>query len=192
MTSRPLRQLFWVLLLSLLPLVEPVLRLAIYSARLASLPAPERLRFPIDAARPVSIRDSWHAARPGGRRHEGVDIFAPHGTPVLATTEGIVARLGRNRLGGMVVWIIGPGGQRHYYAHLSRFADLRRGQRIEAGTVIGYVGNTGNARSTPPHLHYGIYVAGGAINPFPLLQKQALQHFRQGWRRGPERIPARL
>lgn len=192
MASRHLRQLFWVLFLSLLPLVEPVLRLAIYTARLASLPVPERLHFPIAAARPVSIRDSWDAVRPGGRRHEGVDIFAPHGTPVRSTTEGVVARLGRNRLGGMVVWIIGPGGQRHYYAHLSRFADLRRGQRIEAGAVIGYVGNTGNARSTPPHLHYGIYVAGGAINPFPLLQKQALQQVDEGRRHGRERIPARL
>lgn len=192
MASRLSRQLFWVLLLSLLPLVEPVLRLAIYAARLASLPAPERLIFPVDTARPGGLRDSWHAARQGGRRHEGIDIFAPHGTPVRATTEGIVARIGSNRLGGMVVWVIGPGGQRHYYAHLSRFADLRRGQRIAAGSVIGYVGNTGNARGTPPHLHYGIYVAGGAINPYPLLQKPAAGAGREPWQPGPERISAGL
>lgn len=78
-------------------------------------------------------------------------------------------RRGHNALGGNVVWVLGPGGQRHYYAHLDRFAHVPVGQRIEPGTVLGYVGNTGNARMTPPHLHYGIYGSAGAINPFPLL-----------------------
>jgi murein DD-endopeptidase MepM/ murein hydrolase activator NlpD len=168
-----------VLLLRWLPVVEPVLRRAIYTARLVSLRAPAHLVCPIDTSRRGTVRYSWLAARQGGRRHEGIDIFAPHGTPVRATTEGVVARIGKNRLGGMVVWVIGPGGQRHYYAHLSRYADLRRGQRIAAGTVIGYVGNTGNARGTPPHLHYGIYIAEGAINPYPLLQKQAFPDGRE-------------
>jgi murein DD-endopeptidase MepM/ murein hydrolase activator NlpD len=73
-------------------------------------------------------------------------------------------------LGGNVVWIFGPGGQRHYYAHLERFADLRPGDLVMPGDIVGYVGNTGNARGTPPHLHYGIY-ASRAVNPFPLLQR---------------------
>ena len=192
MASRGWRQFFWVLVLTVLPLVEPVVRMAIYSVRLTLLPAPEQLFFPIDRPRSRVLRDSWHAVRPGGRLHEGIDIFAPHGTPVRSTTEGVVARIGRNRLGGMVISIIGPGGQRHYYAHLSRFADLRRGQRIAAGTVIGYVGNTGNARGTPPHLHYGIYVGRGAINPFPLLQKPAALAVREPSRPCLERFSAGL
>jgi murein DD-endopeptidase MepM/ murein hydrolase activator NlpD len=67
-----------------------------------------------------------------------------------------VLRVGNNQLGGRVVWVLGPGAQRHYYAHLDRFADVSAGMRIEAGTVLGYVGTTGNAAGTPPHLHYGV------------------------------------
>ena len=79
-------------------------------------------------------------------------------------------RVSTNRLGGQVVWVLGPGGQRHYYAHLDRYADIVDGQRVRPGSVLGYVGNTGNAAGTPPHLHYGIYEAGDAINPYPLLR----------------------
>ena len=79
--------------------------------------------------------------------------------------------VGHNRLGGRIVRVFGPGGQWHYYAHLDRFADVRTGDVIAGGTVIGYVGDSGNARGTPPHLHYGIYrFRGGAINPYPLLK----------------------
>ena len=100
-----------------------------------------------------------------GRKHEGIDIFAARGTPVHSATEGIVLRVGANRLGGRVVWVLGPGGQRHYYAHLDRFADISAGLQVRAGTVLGYVGTTGNAAGTPPHLHYGVYESGGPINP---------------------------
>lgn len=82
-------------------------------------------------------------------------------------------RRGDNVLGGHVLWVLGPGGQRHYYAHLEGFSPLSVGERIHAGTVLGYVGNTGNAKTTPPHLHYGIYGHAGAINPFPLLTASA-------------------
>lgn len=162
-----------VFLSGLIALIEPYLQMAIYTARLTSLPVPESLEIPVDRVRPDALRDSWHAARTAGRQHEGIDIFAPRGTPVRATTEGVIAHVGTSRLGGRVVWIIGPGGQRHYYAHLERFADVYRGQRIAPGDLLGYVGNTGNARGTPPHLHYGIYTVGGAINPFPLLRKKS-------------------
>jgi len=57
----------------------------------------------------------------------------------------------------------------HYYAHLDDYADIRRGQLVAPGDVLGFVGNTGNAKGTPPHLHYGIYAGGGALNPYPLL-----------------------
>jgi murein DD-endopeptidase MepM/ murein hydrolase activator NlpD len=67
------------------------------------------------------------------------------------------------------VWILGPGLERHYYAHLDRYADVREGDRVAAGDVIGYTGNTGNARGGPVHLHYGIYRYGGAQNPYARL-----------------------
>jgi len=162
------------LLLLLLFLAEAPLKMAWYAARLAAMPAPQSLAMPVDGVHRTALRDNWHAPRDGGaRRHEGLDIFAPRGRPVRATTEGIVLDVGNNRLGGQVVWVLGPGGQRHYYAHLDRFSDVRRGQRVASGNVLGYVGTTGNARGTPPHLHYGIYTNAGAINPYPLLARDA-------------------
>ncbi len=131
--------------------------------------APATLPVPVAGVGRTTLADSWGAPRSGGRRHQGIDIFAPRGTPVHASTDGLVWRVGQNRLGGNVVWVLGPGRQLHYYAHLDRFADVRAGQFVTAGTALGYVGTTGNARGGPPHLHYGIYGDGGAINPFPLL-----------------------
>lgn len=163
-----------VLLLFLLFMAEAPLKMAWYAARLAAMPAPQSLAMPVDGVHRTALRDNWHAPRDGGaRRHEGLDIFAPRGRPVRAATEGIVLDVGNNRLGGQVVWVLGPGGQRHYYAHLDRFSDVRRGQRVASGNVLGYVGTTGNARGTPPHLHYGIYTNAGAINPYPLLVRHA-------------------
>src|SRR6266545_4619655 len=124
---------------------------------------------PLAARRVRRFVDSWGNARSGGRRHEGIDIFAPKDTPVLSTTRGIVTRVGANRLGGQIVWILGPGLERHYYAHLSRYGGFRAGDRVEAGAIIGYAGNTGNARGGPVHLHYGIYHNGTAQNPYPRL-----------------------
>ncbi len=152
------------------PWIGPWLDNALFAIRLTTQPAPERIAVPVQGVARSSVNDTWGAARSGGRRHEGVDIFARRGTPVIAATEGIVSRIGENRLGGTVVWVYGPGRQRHYYAHLDRVAEsLESGQRVAVGDVLGYVGNTGNARTTPPHLHYGIYTVTGAINPYPLL-----------------------
>lgn len=155
-------------------LAEAPLRLVFYSAQLAAMPAPASLAMPVEGVRPASLRDSWHAPRDGGgRRHEGLDIFAPRGRPVHSATEGIVLQVGANPLGGQVVWVMGPGRQRHYYAHLDRYAGVRAGQRVQPGTVLGYVGTTGNARGTPPHLHYGIYTESGPISPYPMLTRMA-------------------
>lgn len=119
-----------------------------------------------------TLVDTWGGARSGGRRHEGIDIFAPRGTPIQATTRGLILNVGPNTLGGRTVMVLGPGSQRHYYAHLERYVPgLKRGDWVQAGDVVGYVGNSGNARGTPPHLHYGVYAAGGAINPAPLLRR---------------------
>jgi len=158
------------LLLGGYALLGPYLKNMLYAMRLASMAAPGALPVPVRGVAPRGLRDTWHGARSEGRKHEGIDIFARRGTAVTSSTEGIVLRVSTNRLGGQVVWVLGPGGQRHYYAHLDRYADIADGQRVRAGTVLGYVGTTGNAAGTPPHLHYGIYEAGGAINPYPMLR----------------------
>lgn len=114
--------------------------------------------------------DTWQAARSGGRKHEGVDIFAKRGTPIHSTTSGIIVKIGTNKLGGKFVSIM-HGRTVHYYAHLEDWAELKRHQWIEQGTIIGTVGDSGNAKGTPPHLHYGIYTPTGAVNPFPLIKQ---------------------
>ena len=88
------------------------------------------------------LTDTWGGARSQGRSHEGI-----------------------------VVFIIGPGGAGHYYAHLEDYADISPNDWVNSGDIIGYVGDSGNAKGTPPHVHYGIYINGSAVNPYPLLQK---------------------
>ena len=130
-------------------------------------PAEQSLPNPVKGKR---FDDTWGAARSQGRRHEGVDIFAKKNTPIRSTTPGIVTKIGRNRLGGKVIGIQGPGAW-HYYAHLNKFARIRLYERVKEGQVIGYVGKTGNARTTPAHLHYGVYLPSGAVNPYPLINQ---------------------
>ena len=151
-----------------LPTIRRGVERAWFVTTLSTEPPPAQLALPVERTRARRVADSWHAPRPGGRRHEGIDIFAPKGTPVLSTTRGIVVRVGTNRLGGQVVGVLGPGLEWHYYAHLDRFGSFREGDIVRPGDVIGYVGNTGNARGTPSHLHYGIY-KGGATNPYVRL-----------------------
>ncbi len=108
---------------------------------------------------------------PDAHWHEGIDIFAPAGTPLVAAERGVVTKVGSNRLGGLTVWLHGESGTDWYYAHLLAHApDLVGGQLVEAGTLLGYVGNTGNALTTPSHLHLELHTNGGdAVDPFPLL-----------------------
>ena len=132
------------------------------------LPAENSLPSPLPEQ---SLTDTWGAARSQGRSHEGIDIFAARGTPIQSTTQGIVRKVGENNLGGRVVVVVGPGGAGHYYAHLEDYADIAPNDWVNQGDVIGYVGDSGNAKGTPPHAHYGIYINGNAVNPYPLLQK---------------------
>jgi len=150
--------------------LKPTIERALYAVRLMAMDKPAALPVPVEGVRARALRDTWGGARSQGRKHEGIDIFAARDTRVRSSTEGIVTQVGTSNLGGLVVWVMGPGGQRHYYAHLDRHADVTAGMRIAAGRVLGYVGDTGNARGTPPHLHYGVYDMGGAINPYPLLR----------------------
>ena len=131
------------------------------------------LAFPVSASGKPRIISVWGVDRDGGaRRHEGIDIQAPERTPALAATDGIISRVGDNRLGGKVVFLSDPlTGNSLYYAHLDSQIAVR-GQRVRTGDVIGLVGKTGNAINTVPHLHFGIYAVGGAINPLPFINKE--------------------
>ena len=104
--------------------------------------------------------------------HQGNDIFAAYGAPLVACERGVVTRIGTDRLGGTKLWLVGQSGTRYYYAHLSAFAPgLADGLVVESGTLLGYVGDTGNARGTSPHLHFEVHPGGGpAVNPYFLLR----------------------
>ena len=129
-----------------------------------------KLAMPLENVSKQAIADTWQAARGTDRRHEGQDIFALRGTPVLSATRGIIYNIGENNLGGQTVSVIGAGGRVYYYAHLDSYArGIAVGDRVTTRTVLGYVGTTGNAQGTPPHLHFGVYTPTGAINPLPLL-----------------------
>lgn len=138
--------------------------------------SPGQLLVPVVGVKRPALRSSWGEPRSGHRTHQGIDIFARRGTPVVAAAEGIVVRIGTtDRLGGNTVWVAGKPSTMYYYAHLSAFAKgLAVGDHVDAGDVVGYVGNTGNARTTPPHLHFGMYpLARGLwpVDPTPFLKK---------------------
>jgi murein DD-endopeptidase MepM/ murein hydrolase activator NlpD len=127
------------------------------------------LAFPVEGQGNRAIQSFFGADREAGRRvHHGIDIFAERGTPVLAATDGVVRSTNPNTLGGNVVWLSDvTRGQSLYYAHLDAHAVVA-GQVVRRGDTLGFVGNTGNARTTPPHLHFGIYRRGeGPVDPLP-------------------------
>jgi peptidoglycan hydrolase CwlO-like protein len=123
---------------------------------------------PVD--QPRSYVDTFGAPRPGGRTHQGNDIFAPTGTPIRAPFAG-TAQNGYDGLGGIVVHVYAPNGDYVYNAHLSQHASVD-GQHVEPGDLIGYVGNTGNAVGTSPHDHFEYHPGGGyAVSPYPYLNE---------------------
>ena len=143
-------------------------------ARIAQLYAAapdQQLAMPVAGVSKNNVNDSWHAPRDGGaRQHQGQDIFASRGTPVLSATDGYVVSVAENKLGGRTVSVVGAGGRVYYYAHLDQYAgDIGVGKRVTPETVLGYVGTTGNAVGTSPHLHFGVYSSSGTINPLPML-----------------------
>jgi murein DD-endopeptidase MepM/ murein hydrolase activator NlpD len=165
-----------------------VLHLACAPARLmgttaaaASIrPALSRLLFPVEGAARPGLERSFFEKRGRERWHEAVDIVAPRGTPVRAVNDGTLSRLGRGINSGLAVEQRDPLGAYCYvYAHLDRFAPgLEEGQPIERGQVVGYVGTTGNAARTAPHLHFAVFRVldqgscwkGAALNPAPLFE----------------------
>lgn len=153
---------------------------AISSAEVAYLLG-RRLMVPVHGVGPEQLRDDFLAPRSGGRRHHALDIPAPRLTPVLAADDGYVLALRSNTLGGLIIYLVDEAERFvYYYAHLDSFREgLRPGERVRAGDVIGYVGTTGNADGTIPHLHLQImryqprrYWEGVPVNPYPILQRR--------------------
>jgi murein DD-endopeptidase MepM/ murein hydrolase activator NlpD len=130
------------------------------------------LGFPVSGtkAKPGSF---WGASRDGGkRRHEGVDIFAPKLTPVVAGADGVVTGVNQTPIGGKVVWLrLLDKNVTLYYAHLHKQL-VTEGQMVKKGETLGVVGNTGNAKYTPSHLHFGVYSSAGPMDPFPFIDKK--------------------
>ena len=115
--------------------------------------------------------DSWGAPRPGGRLHTGTDLMGALGTPLVAVADGVI-QLGNNSVGGNTVWLYADHRVNYFYAHLDGFAGVSSGQWVSRGTVIGYMGDTGNPSPGAYHLHFGISPAGmGAVNPYYTLAR---------------------
>ena len=132
--------------------------------------------FPVSGGENKNVKSFWADPRDSGSRsHEGVDIFADRGTPVIAVTNGRISKVDNKGLGGKQVWLKGKSfGNTIYYAHLDSIA-VKKGKRVKVGDTLGFVGNTGNAETLPPHLHFGIYKSKGAINPLSYIKKTEIQ-----------------
>jgi peptidoglycan LD-endopeptidase LytH len=121
-------------------------------------------------SKPFSFVNSWGAARSGGRAHKGTDIMNPMRNKVHAIVDGVVSRLSTSSLGGISLYLRGDDGNEYYYAHLDSYAS-RAGQRVKAGELIAYNGQTGNARYTAPHVHFEVHPGGGgAVNPYSYVK----------------------
>jgi murein DD-endopeptidase MepM/ murein hydrolase activator NlpD len=142
--------------------------------------AARQLVVPVAGIPRHKLKDTFEEPRgTSGRTHKAIDIMAPWGTPVLAADEGKVAKISRNRGGGLAIYQVDPSGRLvYYYAHLAGYADgLKEGQLLQRGDLIGYVGTTGNAPDSAPHLHFSVQLVsvegrlwkGEPINPYDAL-----------------------
>jgi murein DD-endopeptidase MepM/ murein hydrolase activator NlpD len=141
--------------------------------------AAKNLLIPAANVTSSQLHDTFNQARSEGRQHDAIDIMAPQGTPVLATTDGAVIRLFQSDKGGVTLYELDPSGRYvYYYAHLMRYAEgIEEGKQLRRGEVIAYVGDSGNAGAGNYHLHFAIskltsprqWSGGDPINPYPLL-----------------------
>jgi peptidoglycan LD-endopeptidase LytH len=169
---------------TLYPLVLRTLLLVLASSLVllavrSTSPSTGDLLVPVRGVSRAELNDSYRDLREGSRPHDAIDILAPWGTPVLASTDGIVERIHESARGGLGVTNRDPAqGRCYYYAHLARYAHgLRVGDSIRRGEVLGFVGSTGNASEDTPHLHFAVYEVGAnescadgrPLNPYPLL-----------------------
>lgn len=141
------------------------------------------LTIPVTGVSPGALTDTFTQGRAlGARRHDAIDIMAPRGTEVRAVADGRIEKLFWSGDGGRTLYQRAPGGRLiYYYAHLDGYAPgIREGQGVRRGALLGYVGSTGNADPSAPHLHFAVHVMrpadpwyrGRAINPYPLLAKR--------------------
>jgi murein DD-endopeptidase MepM/ murein hydrolase activator NlpD len=138
------------------------------------------LLIPVQGILASQLHNTYFDARSGGRVHDAIDIHAPRGTPVLATTDGVVIKLHWSNLGGRTIYQLDEDGRtRYYYAHLDGYADgIAEGVKVTRGQVIGYVGDTGNAAPGDTHLHFAIAIlsdlsrwwTGRNLNPYEVFQ----------------------
>ena len=151
----------------LIRLQPELLRSGAYTLEITSGPS---LGFPVGGQAKANIGSFFGDGRDeNSRKHEGIDIFSKFHTPVVAAASGTVVRVNENNLGGRVVWMR-PTGKDYtlYYAHLDK-QTTTEGQQVKPGDTLGLMGNTGNAKNTPPHLHFGIYTSAGAIDPLAFV-----------------------
>lgn len=162
--------------------IQPQLLAGIsYTLTITTAPS---LAFPVPADAKPKVGSFWGASRDAGARsHEGIDIFGKYRTPVVAAASGVVTSTRNNNLGGKVVFMR-PDNKNYslYYAHLDSQI-VAAGDRVNTGDVLGLMGNTGNAKNTPTHLHFGIYTNSGAVDPLPFVNENMPQ---------PETIKAEL
>jgi len=139
------------------------------------------LRIPVEGVSAGDLQDTFDDARAIGRRHDAIDIMAPRGTEVRAVDDGTIAKLFTSKAGGLTIYQFDPTQSfSYYYAHLDRYATgIAEHQPVRRGQLLGYVGSTGNASESAPHLHFAIarlgtdhsWWKGDPINPYPLLAK---------------------
>lgn len=141
----------------------------------------DKLFIPVAGVKRSELQDTYDDARSGGRVHDAIDIMAPSGTPVVAAGDGMIGKFFDSKQGGITIYQWNKDSSRiYYYAHLQRRGEgLREGTFVKRGTIIGYVGDTGNAGSGNFHLHFSImiptapgrYWDGSAVNPYPILKE---------------------
>jgi murein DD-endopeptidase MepM/ murein hydrolase activator NlpD len=149
---------------------EEAARVAGQSGKAGGLPPEVTPGFQCPVLGGASFINTWGAPRSGGRTHKGVDMFNSRNTPLVAVVDGTV-RFSSNRLGGVSTHVYSDDGITYYYAHLeSHPTNISSGQRVSAGTIVGYLGSSGNARYTSPHLHFEIRPNGVAVNPYPTVR----------------------
>ena len=137
----------------------------------SAVPTSQGYVFPVTGGTSSDFSDDYGGARADTGWHHGNDIFAASGTPLVAVADGTLSKVGVNHLGGNRLWLTDDRGTAYYYAHLSAYAPgITDGVRVRAGQVIGFVGNTGDAISTPPHLHFEVHPGNGdSVDPYPYL-----------------------
>jgi len=168
------------------PAVAPARALAIEAAPPSMAAAvgmltQRTLDIPVEGVKPAQLQDTFNDARAVGRRHDAIDIMAPRGTEVLAADDGTIAKLFTSKAGGLTIYEFDPTQTfSYYYAHLDHYASgIAEHQPVHRGQLLGYVGSTGNASASAPHLHFAIarldtdrsWWKGDPINPYPLLSK---------------------